>query len=143
MRHTLSFKLAAVDGPTQRLAPTGDERTTQSDGRVLHIAPPMRDRGGLLRIARQLLKNKLSASYSFVASKAKTAAIYRNNHEGARDGLTIHRSCQAGVRSHRRLSPPGAAVPDGGTPLDRCGSSRCSKRRAARPVAVRSRLAAQ
>ena len=36
---------------------------------------------------------------------------------------TIHRSCQAGVCSHRRLSPPGAASPDGGTPLDRCDLS--------------------
>jgi hypothetical protein len=33
---------------------------------------------------------------------------------------TCHRTCQAGVCSHRRLSPPGAAWPDGGTPLDRC-----------------------
>ena len=37
--------------------------------------------------------------------------------------LTFHRSCQAGVCSHRRLSPPGAAWPDGGTPLDRCALS--------------------
>jgi hypothetical protein len=36
-------------------------------------------------------------------------------------GLTCPRTCQAGVCSHRRLSPPGAAWPDGGTPLDRCG----------------------
>jgi hypothetical protein len=36
---------------------------------------------------------------------------------------TCHRTCQAGVCSHRRLSPPGAAWPDGGTPLDRCALS--------------------
>jgi hypothetical protein len=32
-----------------------------------------------------------------------------------------NRSWQSGVCSQRRLSPPGTAGPDGGTPLDRCG----------------------
>jgi hypothetical protein len=104
---------------------------------------PARQPAGVAAHAGQRHFSTLNSETETVAERHMPAKASEYAMFSKRGNPTCPRTCQAGVCSHRRLSPPGAAWPDGGTPLDRCGFWKCSKRRAARPVAVHSRLAGQ